>query len=219
MLTQNGLGFYSDEASLTRFTATDDEARRAEETINRHPLVAALRGRADLAESRPHMKMPRQYRDRSLTGGALLGPGRLAVPPYTWTDAGGRSLVSVSYVGGDLCGHPGIVHGGFLATMLDEGMARCCFAALPHGIGVTANLDIDYRRPAPAGSFFVLRAETTRVEGRKAWVRGHIELLGDPGTEPVILAEATALFISPKYAAVSSALPLPCAALRAVCVA
>lgn len=203
LMTRNGLGFYSDEESLKVFTAVDDEARRAEETINNCALVAQLRQQPELKESRPHMKMPASYRATSLTGSALLGPGRLAVPPYAWIEPGGKSIVSVAYVGGDLCGHPGIVHGGLLATMLDEGLARCCFGALPHNIAVTANLNIDYRKPTPANSFLVLRAETVKVEGRKAWVKGHIELLAEPGEKPTVLAEASGLFISPKYAAVS----------------
>ncbi|PNY25943.1 Uncharacterized protein TCAP_04115 [Tolypocladium capitatum] len=201
-LTANGLGFYSDEESLHRFSPADgdDEARRAEAAIDAHPLVAALRRRPELTESRPHMRMPAQYRAHSLTGGALAGPRKMPVPAVVWIEAG-KSLVSVVYVGEDLCGHPGVVHGGLLATMLDEGLAWCCFAALPHQIGVTANLNINYRKPTPAGSFLVLRAETTRVEGRKAWVKGHIELLAEPGATPTILAEAEALYISPKHAA------------------
>ncbi|KAG6031138.1 hypothetical protein E4U41_007702, partial [Claviceps citrina] len=55
--------------------------------------------------------------------------------------------------------------------------------------------------PTPAGTFLVLRAETTRVEGRKAWVRGRIESLPGAGETPVVYAEATALFVSPKFAA------------------
>ncbi|KAM4059366.1 thioesterase family protein [Hirsutella rhossiliensis] len=206
-LTARGLGFYSDEESLGRFSAADadEEARRAEETINGHPLVAELRRRPELTESRPHMKMPAQYRAHSLTGAALLGPGKVPVPATTWTEAGGKSLVSVVYVGEDLCGHPGLVHGGFLATMLDEGLAWCCFGALPHNIGVTANLNVSYRKPTPAGSFLVLRAKTTKVEGRKAWVKGHIELLAKPGEQPTVLVEADALYVSPKLASVSFA--------------
>ncbi|KAJ4311946.1 hypothetical protein N0V84_010182 [Fusarium piperis] len=197
----NGMGFHSDEESLRRFVADAEEARMVEETINKHPLIAELRADPNLTESRPHMKMPGSYRSRSLTGGALIGEGKMPVPPYAWVAPEGKKLVSVAYVGEDLCGHPGIVHGGFLATMLDEGLGRCSFGALPHNIAVTANLNVDYRKPTPAGSFLVLRAETYKVEGRKAWVRGHIELLAEPGEKPVILAEAEGLFVSPKYAA------------------
>lgn len=207
-MTQAGLGFYSDEDSNVRAaelaaTHGDEETQRIEAAINAHPLVAELRTRPEMTESRPHMKMPSTFREHTLTGGALLGPGKLVVPPFSWTEEGGKSFVGVSYVGSELCGHPGVVHGGFIATMLDEGLARCCFGALPHNIGMTANLNIDYRKPMPANSFLVLRATTTKVEGRKAWVKGHIELLQDEGAKPIIFAEATAMFVSPKQAAVS----------------
>jgi len=203
-MTSRGMGFYSDADSLRVYSPAeaDTEARMAEDTINNHPLVAELRNRADLTESRPHMKMPGQYRAKNLTGGALLGPGKVAVPPFAWNDDKGREMVAVFYVGEDLCGHPGIVHGGLLATVLDEGLGRCCFKSLPHNIAVTANLKIDYRKPTPAGSFLVLRAHTEKVEGRKAWVKGHLELLAKPGETPTVFAEAQGLFISPKYAAV-----------------
>ncbi|KAI9899596.1 hypothetical protein N3K66_006057 [Trichothecium roseum] len=196
-----GMGFTSDEASLRAFVPPDTEARRADETINAHPLVQELRRRGDLTESRPHMKMPAEYRSRSLTAGTLIGHRKVPVPPYAWSDDAGTELVSVTFVGEDLCGHPGLVHGGMLATMLDEGLARCCMKALPNKLCVTANLNIDYRKPTPAGSFLVLKARTTKVQGRKAWVKGHIELLAGPGETPVVVAEASGLFIEPKYAA------------------
>ncbi|KAK7757847.1 hypothetical protein SLS62_000225 [Diatrype stigma] len=146
--------------------------------------------------------MPPSFRNHNLTGGTLLGPGLVAVPPVVFTEQDGKSLVSITHLGADLCGHPGIVHGGLLATLLDEGLARCCFAALPHNVGMTARLDINYRSPTPAGSYVVLRATTTKAEGRKAWVEGRLETLVGEGEKPVVLAEATALFISPKQAAV-----------------
>ncbi|CEJ93369.1 Putative Thioesterase family protein [[Torrubiella] hemipterigena] len=201
LLSSTGMGFYSDKESLTRFKPTEEESIRAEETINSLPIVAELRADPNMVESRPHMKMPTSYREKTLTGGVLSGPGKVSVPPFVWSQKDGESLVAISYVSDSLCGHPGIVHGGFLATMLDEGLARCCFPALPHKIGVTANLNIDYRKPTPANSYLVLKATTTKVDGRKAWVKGHIELLAKEGEKPVILAEATGLFVSPKYAA------------------
>jgi len=183
------------------FTPEDGFSREVEEFIKNHPLAIELRSMAEFSESRPHMKIPESQRGHNLTGGTLMGPGKVVVPPFTWSEKGGKSLVSISYLGMDLCGHPGIIHGGFLATMLDEGLARCCFAALPNKIGMTANLNINYLSPAPAGTFVVLRAKTTKVEGRKAWVEGHIETLVGEGEKPVVLVEASALFIEPRQAA------------------
>lgn len=87
-----------------------------------------------------------------------------------------------------------------MATMLDEGLARACFPALPNKVGVTASLKIDYRVPCPAESYVVLKAQTTKVEGRKAWVKGWIELLGEGDGDGTKLVEAEALFIEPRNA-------------------
>lgn len=192
----------SDEKTLTMYIPEDDVSREVENFINNHPVTKKLRSKHDLIESRPHLKIPRSQRGHNLTGGTLMGAGRVVVPPFVWSEKGGKSLVSISYLGTDLCGHPGIVHGGYLATMLDEGLAKCCFAALPNKIGMTANLNINYRSPAPAETFVVLRAMTKKVEGRKAWVEGRIETLVGEEETPVVIADATALFIEPRQAAV-----------------
>jgi acyl-coenzyme A thioesterase PaaI-like protein len=137
-----------------------------------------------------------------LTGGTLAGVGKIEVPPLNFNENGVElpSMVQIMYLGPALCGHPGIVHGGLLATMLDEGLARACFDALPNKIGVTASLKIDYRVPCPAGSYVVLKAYTQKVEGRKAWVKGWIELLGKEDAEGTKVVEADALFVEPKGA-------------------
>ncbi|KAJ5995140.1 Adenylyl-sulfate kinase [Penicillium waksmanii] len=155
----------------------------------------------------PTLNIPEAMRERMLTAGALSGPNKIVVPPYVFSERGGKSMVSLMYLGSDVCGHQGIVHGGLLATLLDEGFARCCFPAMPNKVGVTANLNIDYRAPALVNNYFALRAETVRQEGRKAWVEGRIETLPEDGSEPVVLVEAKALFIEPKQAAVSD---VPC---------
>ncbi|RWA06644.1 hypothetical protein EKO27_g8466 [Xylaria grammica] len=188
--------------SLEKYKPQTEEERAIDDFIKNHPLAQELRSKEGFTEARPHMKIPDGYRPHHLTGGLLAGPARIVVPPLVFTEDGGKSIVAISYLGNDLCGHPGIIHGGLLATMLDEGLAWCCFAALPHNMGVTANLNINYRSPAKADSYVVLRATTTKVEGRKAWVEGRMETLAEEGETPVVLAEATALFVTPKQAAV-----------------
>ncbi|KAI0915087.1 Adenylylsulfate kinase-domain-containing protein [Ustulina deusta] len=186
----------TDKQSLEMYKPQTDEERAVDEFIKNHPVAQDLRTKEGFSESRPHLKIPAGYRTHHLTGGLLSGPGRIVVPPLVFEEAGGKSIVAISYLGNELCGHPGIIHGGLLATMLDEGLARACFAALPHKMGVTANLNINYRAPAQADSYVVLRATTTKVQGRKAWVEGRIETLVGEGETPVVLAEATALNIT-----------------------
>ena len=191
----------TDAESLAAFKSPDEKTAAIDRHINNHPLSQKLRADPKFTESRPHLRMPAEIRKHSLTSGTLLGPTKIPVPPLAFAREGDE-FVCITYLGTDLCGHVGIVHGGMLATMVDEGLARCCFAALPNRIGVTASLTINYRSPAKAGSYVVLKAKTTKVEGRKAWVEGRIETLGE-GEEPgTVLVEATGLFVEPKYAAV-----------------
>ncbi|KAL2154129.1 hypothetical protein VTH82DRAFT_2805 [Thermothelomyces myriococcoides] len=191
----------SDADALESFLPHDDDAKAKEDYINSHPLTAALRADPNLVESRPHLKIPASWRKHNLTGGTLVGLGKMATPPFSWTDREGRSFVQIVHVGTDLCGHMGVIHGGFLATMLDEGLARCCFPVLPYNVGMTAKLEINYKAPAMANQYLVLRAKTVKVEGRKAWVEGQIETLPeDENQQPTVLATASALYVSPKQA-------------------
>lgn len=193
----------TDAETLELFEPATPTAAEINEYIINHPLSKRLRAQESMTESRPHLKIPPAMREHNLTGGTLLGTNKIEVPPLTFNEKHTElpTLVQISYLGQGLCGHPGIVHGGLLATMLDEGLARACFPALPNKVGVTASLKIDYRTPCPGNSYVVLKAETTKVEGRKAWVKGWIELLGDEDTTGTRLVEAEALFIEPKQAA------------------
>ncbi|KAJ5669767.1 hypothetical protein N7462_010837 [Penicillium macrosclerotiorum] len=202
--------------------------------ISQIPLVQSLRtSRKAYKESRPHLAIPPAIRQHHFVGGSLAGAGKLALAPYMWTasrKAGGdatsnaraSSVVSVFHIGRDLCGHPGFVHGGLLSVLFDEVFARCVSAAFPSQLGMTANLNVDYRKPALPDRLYVLRAETVKVEGRKAWVEGRmsylplpvsvldiqsmvsdVSLLDQDGEGAVMVSEARALFIEPKFADVS----------------
>ncbi|CAN9180985.1 unnamed protein product [Alternaria alternata] len=191
----------TDAETLEMFKPSTEQVAEIERSIFEHPITKSLLEDPKYIPSRPHLKIPEGLRAQNLTGGTLLGPDKIAVPPLQFSTADGSSFVSLQYLGEALCGHPGIVHGGLLATLLDEGLARCCFPALPNKVGVTASLNITYKAPCMAGQIVVLRAETTKVEGRKAWVKGWLETIPKEGKEPLILTEAEALFIEPRQAA------------------
>ncbi|KAI9656867.1 MAG: hypothetical protein M1821_003506 [Bathelium mastoideum] len=205
----------TDAESLELYDPPTPTAATINALLLTHPLAQRLRADPRYTESRPHMKIPAAARPHNLTAGALVSDSCVPAPPLSFAEAGGKSLVSLQYLGPGLCGHPGIVHGGMLATMLDEGLARCCFPALPNKVGVTASLNIVYLKPCRAGQVVVLRAKTVKVEGRKAWVEGWIETVGEVGEEEEevdgvkvrkvgegeMLCSAEALFIEPKSAA------------------
>ena len=191
----------TDKETLSLYQPEDDFASNINSHIVNHPLAQSLRANPAYKELRPHLLLPESHRKHSLTAGTLTGPGRVTVPPLAFVEEG-KQVVSISYLSTDMCGHVGMVHGGMLATIMDEGMGYCGLAALPNKIGVTANLTVNYRAPTPAGSFVVLKAEIVKLEGRKVWVKARIELLGD-GIEPGrLLVEGDSLFVEPKYAKV-----------------
>lgn len=192
--------------SLTMFEPYDEKSKEVYEYIDKHPLVLKLRADDKYTESRPHLRLARPVREHNFTAGTLMGKDKMVVPPLAFiTTEDLPEIISISYIGPALCGHPGVLHGGFLATMLDEGMVRAALPVLPKPVGVTANLNVNYLVPAMANQYFVLKAKVIKVEGRKAWVEGWIETFVDEskGQKPVKLVSATTLVIQPKNLGVS----------------
>jgi len=184
----------------------DDFAEGKESELQANPLLAELRADPKFTESRPHLNIPAPLRKHSFTGGDLIANNKLAVAPMVFTTKDGSEMVGVFYLGRSLCGHPGIVHGGLLATLLDEGLARTCFNALPSKVGMTATLTVDYRAPVVAEQWVVLRGKTTKVEGRKAWVEGYMASLDKEGKIGKPLVEGRAMYVEPKNARLVGAL-------------
>ncbi|WVN89328.1 uncharacterized protein L203_104550 [Cryptococcus depauperatus CBS 7841] len=146
-------------------------------------------------ETRPYDKYDPQKIHNSLTAGSLRGPGKLAVPPVLFAKKDESEAIAIIHLGRALCGHDGIIHGGLLATVLDETLGRNALLNLPSRIGVTANLNINYRSPCTADQFVVVRTNVVEVKGRKCVVEAKMETLNGES-----VADATGLFIEPKWA-------------------
>ncbi|BCS20933.1 PaaI family thioesterase [Aspergillus puulaauensis] len=186
-----------------------------DDTIANHPILHTLRQDRSLKESRPHLSMPPTLRPSHFVAGTIAGEGKLTSAPYMFLSRHSRRDqeadgepprshgVTVFHTGTHMCGHPGYVHGGFLSVMFDEVFAHTVAQSFRSGTGMTANLNVDFRKPALPGRVYVLRAETVKVEGRKAWAEGTMMMMpsGSGGEEEAVLvAEARALFIEPKFA-------------------
>ncbi|GAB2510551.1 PaaI family thioesterase [Nocardiopsis aegyptia] len=84
-------------------------------------------------------------------------------------------------------GPPGLAHGGWVAALLDQAVGSA--SAVETSPGLTAKLEVNYRRPTPLFTPLEVIGRVDRTEGRKVFVSGEIRAHGE------VTAEATALMI------------------------
>lgn len=168
--------------------------------LHGHPFVKKLREDPNFVETRYYDAIPDAHRENMVTSGLLAGQGYLTVEPLVFTNVNQQEMYYLYHVGERLSGHEGIVHGGLLATLLDEGLSRCTFPSLPNKYGVTANLNINYKAPVPAESYLLLHAKVTDAKGRRVKAQGEIHTLKDVAADEQILVEGTVTMVEPRWA-------------------
>jgi acyl-coenzyme A thioesterase PaaI-like protein len=139
------------------------------------------------------------YKNKDNAGTALSSAAAMAnctssdQPPNT-RPVDNNIVTGLLKFGNSLDGHPGIVHGGILALVLDDVFGYSYEAiGVPHA--VTANLHLDYRAPVPAGSSVLIHVHLVKREKeRKLYFQAEITSLD--GT--VVYTEASCLYIIPK---------------------
>ncbi|KAE8378085.1 HotDog domain-containing protein [Aspergillus bertholletiae] len=178
-------------------------------------------------EVRPYRTLHPATQASHLVAGSFFTAGKLPSDPYFFIQSSRDSqegdlqdhrVIAACYVGPDLCGHAGYVHGGLPFLLFDDVFACCAGRLFESGVAMTANMNIDFRKPAIPNRVYVYRAEVVKAEGRKAWVTGQMRCINPftidemnarpPATsgglsteeeESVLVAEATALFVEPKF--------------------
>jgi len=85
-------------------------------------------------------------------------------------------------------GPPGHIHGGIIATLMDEAMSKL---NRPLGvIAMTRHMEVDYLRPSPLHCELVLTGRHVRREGRKLFHEAELKL-----PDGTVLARAEGIFI------------------------
>jgi len=98
------------------------------------------------------------------------------------------SVVCLATIPDTYEGPKGYLHGGIIATLLDETMSK---AVRARGFtAMTRHMEVDYLRPVPSGSAIRIEGRVTHNEGRKHWAQARI--LNSEGAE---LAASKGLFI------------------------
>ncbi|MEX2194456.1 MAG: PaaI family thioesterase [Thermoleophilaceae bacterium] len=87
-------------------------------------------------------------------------------------------------------GAPGFVHGGALATVLDDAVGSLLI--ILRRPAVTAKLEVNYRSPAFIDRMFEVEAWVDRTEGRKLHLAGEMRDGGE------VVADCAALFLEVK---------------------
>ncbi|CRG86225.1 hypothetical protein PISL3812_03228 [Talaromyces islandicus] len=193
-----GLGYYTGQQYLKSFTSpaapgTAEDTQRIEELqrlVDYLPVVQKLRKDPNYEEWDAYESFSDEDKEKRLSSGPLKGSRGLALQKIFWNEEE-KECVNVVYFGHGLDGWLTVVHGGLLATVLDETLAR----AAPRRSIVTANLQVNYRAPVSSGEFYTVhtRLDPERSTEQKAYVNGEVRsLMGK------LCVESEALFLVPK---------------------
>ncbi|PWW78422.1 hypothetical protein C7212DRAFT_362900 [Tuber magnatum] len=189
--------------ALKSTSITDsDDTTVFERVADNNRTVKFLRSNPDYQEMRPWNLLADEQRKKKLTAGLLAGNGKIQYI-RVWTNRNDRSTVIVLGLGRKLTGYPGTIHGGLIATIIDETLGRTALNVLPTRNIVTAKLILTYKRPTIAQrpselgpspkEFIVLRTWVVEHTDHKAIVQGRLE--DDEGRT---LVEGDAVFVVPR---------------------
>lgn len=91
-----------------------------------------------------------------------------------------------------MCYYDGKLFGGYVAFLMDRILADCCKPAF------TAYLNTSFLLSIPPTAPIVLRAWPEKVEGRKIFLKGSVQIPGQSSNEWLDAIQAEALFIRPR---------------------
>jgi uncharacterized protein (TIGR00369 family) len=83
-----------------------------------------------------------------------------------------QSVVCLPVVADTYEGPQGLLHGGIVATLLDEAMSKS--VRLRGFTAMTRHMEVEYLRPVPSATSIRIEGRLTRSEGRKHWTEAKI---------------------------------------------
>jgi acyl-coenzyme A thioesterase PaaI-like protein len=191
----------------------------------RIPWTAALLKRENIICRVPGSRKSKDSGEDTLFAEILKTPRtiRSCLSLYTRPPPEAEKIEEVSTlmtIGDGVNGHPGIMHGGIIAAILDEGMGilQSCnferehFAAVsmgkaegeipPSGYSFfTAELKIQYKKPVMTSAPLICTARFVKRERGKEWIYAEVKqrvgMEEDYNGDEVVCATGEALFVDP----------------------
>jgi acyl-coenzyme A thioesterase PaaI-like protein len=192
----------------------------------RIPWAASLLRQPDIVCRVPRSRIPKVSTEDSLFAEVLKTPRTVRscisfFKKQSKEEERINEITTLMTLGNGMNGHPAIMHGGIVATILDEAMGILQEANLDQkhmadvGQGYvsgelppvrlttfTAELKIRYIRPVHTPGSLMVKSRYIKKEGRKEWIFAEIlQRVGageDYDGEEVLCATGEALFIQPK---------------------
>jgi uncharacterized protein (TIGR00369 family) len=110
-----------------------------------------------------------------------------------YNDPDNQQVVSTVSVPEQFQGYPGVVHGGIVATILDEVVGRATLlSGNDDDLMVTVKIEVKYRQPTPTETPLTVAGRITQPGRRRARAHGEIRL-----PDGTITAEAELLLARP----------------------
>ncbi|KAA3663673.1 MAG: PaaI family thioesterase [Chloroflexi bacterium] len=94
----------------------------------------------------------------------------------TFFDNGDNEVCSNYTVSEAYQGYPGVVHGGVVAAMLDEVVARVAMIKDQHHFMMSVKLEVKYRHPVPTETPLKIVGRVVRLRGRLGKAVGEVIL-------------------------------------------
>jgi acyl-coenzyme A thioesterase PaaI-like protein len=88
-----------------------------------------------------------------------------------------------------------MVHGGAVATVIDENLGRIAIRHFPERTGVTANLNVSYRNKTLSNGFYALHTSLDQEQSTDRKAYATCEMRDMSGQ---LCVEASGLFVVPK---------------------
>ncbi|KAK0632210.1 HotDog domain-containing protein, partial [Immersiella caudata] len=142
-----------------------------------------------------------EHRRQHIMAGTLSGARGVGGYQRIFYNRTTGELISVVYFGAAITGWPGVVHGGALATLLDESCGRAAFWQWGGKSGVTATLTLEYKKATLANGFYVLRVKSREdgdlpeSERGKRDYKSHVDATIEDAATGQVTVKAQALFV------------------------
>ncbi|SCU91751.1 LAME_0E13674g1_1 [Lachancea meyersii CBS 8951] len=159
--------------------------------------VGLLKYRAQLQSRLEHLNVVKQLKqagytevfserqkNNTLIDRTLRVPGGISIAPRFFHNPQTRETVGIYHLGMKLTGYPFLVHGGVLATVMEDLMRESVTFAKGVSSEKTRDLTLNYKFPTFANQFVVVRV--TKVEENGKTVKLYAELMDQSGDRTLV---------------------------------